>query len=366
MQYEKIMGINFMARPGINYFDVAKAAQQVTGNGKAPTIELIRGLLGTGSNSTIGTHLREWRKQQDPTQQLAIQANLPEELVALMKGLWEKVVHEATVQIDTIKNDTQNEVLQLKKSINDLQQENVCLQQQHSQDKQNKEGLLQEKAALEQLIINYKSESAAFQPKLEGLSQQLQEKQNRIEELTLQNRQIQANLEHYRESSVTQRQLDQQRMEQQQRELEQIIQQLKVDLTKTSQEKISLKHVNEQLSFEKNNLQMQLDKSTINSETITAKLAKINTELIQQTSAQQHWQAQYVSTTNKLEAQCKKEVELQAEHSFLLKQVATMKGELKELKDQNRTLAQEKWTLGQEKAQLFGQFKQLEARIIAS
>jgi len=355
-----------MARPGINYFDVAKAAQQVTGNGKAPTIELIRGLLGTGSNSTIGTHLREWRKQQDPTQQLAIQANLPEELVALMKGLWEKVVHEATVQIDTIKNDTQNEVLQLKKSINDLQQENARLQQQHSQDKQNKDSLLQEKTALEQMITNYKSESAAFQPKLEGLMQQLQERQSRIEELTLQNRQIQVNLEHYRESSLEQRQREQQRMEQQLRELEQTIQQLKVDLTRNNQEKISLKQANEQLIFEKNNLQIQLDKSGKNNEIITAKLAEINTKLIEQTSIQQHWHAQYVSATNKLEAQCKKEVELQAEHSFLLKQAATIKGELKELKDQNRMLAQEKWTLGQEKAQLFGQFKQLEARMIAS
>jgi len=43
--------------------------------------------------------------------------SLPEELVALMKELWEKVVHEATARIDTIKNDMQNEVLQLKKTL---------------------------------------------------------------------------------------------------------------------------------------------------------------------------------------------------------------------------------------------------------
>ncbi len=49
-----------MARPGITSFDVSKAAQQITGQGKAPTIEFIRILLGTGSNSTIGFHLRTW------------------------------------------------------------------------------------------------------------------------------------------------------------------------------------------------------------------------------------------------------------------------------------------------------------------
>ena len=41
-----------MARSGINYHDVAKTAQKIVGQGKAPTIELIRAQLGTGSNST--------------------------------------------------------------------------------------------------------------------------------------------------------------------------------------------------------------------------------------------------------------------------------------------------------------------------
>jgi hypothetical protein len=60
-----------MARPGINYHDVADAAQQLTGQGKNPTIEGIRAFLGTGSSSTIAPHLRDWKSKQGETQRLA-------------------------------------------------------------------------------------------------------------------------------------------------------------------------------------------------------------------------------------------------------------------------------------------------------
>ena len=162
-----------MSRSGINYFEVAKAAQQIVGCGKTPTIELIRGLLGTGSNSTIGTHLRAWRVQQDPTQQLALQADLPEELVFLMKGLWDRVTREANAKIEEIQENVKNEMTVLKQNSQKLQQENNQFQQQHQQDKQGKDGLVQEKSALEQIIITYKTESAESKAKQEGLIQQL-------------------------------------------------------------------------------------------------------------------------------------------------------------------------------------------------
>lgn len=38
-----------------------------------------------------------------------------------------------------------------------------------------------------------------------------------------------------------------------------------------------------------------------------------------------------------------------------------MKVDIKELRDQNKLLAHEKWELGQEKAQLYGQLKKIES-----
>ncbi|MGE3920797.1 MAG: DNA-binding protein, partial [Gammaproteobacteria bacterium] len=53
-----------MARTGVTYTEVAKVAVELEGQGKNPTIENVRQLLGTGSHTTIRLHLNEWRAQQ--------------------------------------------------------------------------------------------------------------------------------------------------------------------------------------------------------------------------------------------------------------------------------------------------------------
>ena len=352
-----------MSRTGINYFEVAKAAKQIVGCGKTPTIELIRGLLGTGSNSTIGTHLRAWRVQQDPTQQLALQADLPEELMFLMKGLWDRVTREANAKIEEIQENVQNEMTVLKQNSQKHQQENNQFQQQHQQNKQEKDGLVQEKSALEQIIITYKTENAESKAKQEGLIQQLQEKQDRIEELNHQNRQIQANLEHYRTASAEQRQVDQQRFEQQQREFEKTVQALQYDLMQSQQEKAKLKQINEQLCFENSILESKVDKISVHNEAIIVKLNEAQEALYQQKSTQEHWKAQYEDIYIKWEEHYKRNTELQADQAVLQHQVDTLKAELREKTSKNSVLAHEKWVLGQEKSQLFGQLKQIESSL---
>ena len=77
-----------------------------------------------------------------------------------------------------------------------------------------------------QLLTNARIEIATLTEKLAGAEQQNQEKQARIDELHRQNQQIQVNLEHYRAASLEQRLTDQQRCEQQQKQLEQTVQQV--------------------------------------------------------------------------------------------------------------------------------------------
>ena len=68
-----------MARPGVTYLDVSNTRPaKLVAAGRTPTIETIRIALGTGSNSTLGTHLRTWKSKQDITQQVAIKENIPE------------------------------------------------------------------------------------------------------------------------------------------------------------------------------------------------------------------------------------------------------------------------------------------------
>lgn len=213
-----------MARPGVTYLDVSNAAQQLVAAGRTPTIETIRIALGTGSNSTLGTHLRTWKSKQDQTQQIAIKENIPEELISALKGVWERVMNQSEDRIQTIHQETQQELMQLKQEVQRLQKGNAISQQQYHQIKQERDGFVHEKAAVEQLLTNAKIEIATLSEKLAGTDQQNQEKQARIDELHRQNQQVQTNLEHYRAASLEQRLTDQQRHAQQHKQLEQTVQ----------------------------------------------------------------------------------------------------------------------------------------------
>lgn len=347
-----------MARPGVTYLDVSRAAQQIIGRGKVPTIEGIRLLLGSGSNSTLGAHLRTWKSKQDETQQIASKENLPEELIAVLKGLWERVMLQAETQIETIKNDTQEDLAQYQQSTQQLQQENGRLQQFEAQLKQAHAGLSQEKSALEQMIAEARTKIATLQVQCDGLAQQLADKQSHIEELNKQNKQTQANLEHYREASLEQRQQEQQRAEQQHRELAHTLQQLKMENDVFRQQKIDLQQSYDQLQLAKNNWQTQLEKMTLHDEKISAELREANAALAQKTASEQHWQTQYNALYAKWELQMNALTELQTQNAVLSQKIVTVKIELENVSKENKILAHDKWTLGQEKAQLFGQLKQ--------
>ena len=349
-----------MSRPGVTYFEVAKATQTIVGKGKTPTIELIRSLLGTGSNGTIAAHLRAWREQQDLTQRLALKAELPEELISLMKGLWERVTGEANAKIDEIQQSVQTEVAQLKAKLQQLEQENAVWQQKHHQEKQAKEGFVQERAVLEQILQACKQEIAELRATQEGLAQQIREKQDRIEELRQQNKQNQANLEHYRTASAEQRQMDQQRYEEQQRDLDHAMQTLRTELIQTNQEKVCLKQVNEHLRFENEGLESQVYKALSRNEEITGKLHDTQVLLAEHINAVQHWKAQYETAYAKLEEQYQRNAEMKGEQASLIREMGSIKSKLQEISSQNSVLAHEKWILGQEKAELLGQFKQME------
>ena len=110
-----------MGRPGITYHDVANAAQQVTTADNNPTIESVRAILKTGSSSTIAQHLRDWKAKQSDTFALASKEKIPEELVAALKGLWQKLVTESEEQVEIIKQQHEDITKQHKGEIEKLQ-----------------------------------------------------------------------------------------------------------------------------------------------------------------------------------------------------------------------------------------------------
>jgi Plasmid replication region DNA-binding N-term len=349
-----------MARAGITYLNVANSAQQLMASGHEPTIERIRADLKTGSNSTIGTHLRAWRANQDPLQQLATKEKIPEELIVLLKGLWERVMDQAEVKIAAIQKEAEQNHAQHQQTLKQLQQDNTRLQQAEAQLKQARDHLIQEKMTLEHLVAKSHTEIATLQTKYDGILQQLDREQMIIEKLHKQNQQVQANLEHYHAASLEQRNQDLQRAELQQRELTHALSQFKLENEALKQQTVELQGAHEKLHVEQKNGQAERDKITLHCEIISTQLSETQQALAEKTATQRHWETQYNELNAKWETQTKITVELRMQQAVLLQQLTTAKEELEEISAQNRSLSHDRWALGQEKAQLFGQLKQLQ------
>jgi chromosome segregation ATPase len=352
-----------MARPGVTYLDVSNAAQQLTAAGRSPTIETVRIALGTGSNSTLGMHLKTWKLKQDQTQQIATKENIPEELVSALKGIWERVMNQSEDRIQSIQQETQQELTRFNQEVQRLQKDNSHWQQQYQQTKQERDSFAHEKSAVEQLLANVRIEAATLSERLTGSEKYNQEKQARIDELHRQNQQIQANLEHYRNATLEQRLADQQRYGQQQKQLEHTFSQVNQQVTQLQRENTKLQQQYQQVHFERDNLKLQLDKLHLQHEAITMNHADLFNELTKKTQDQQHWQTQHYALQTKSDEQNKSFIELQAQLAVSSQQLLKLEAALREMSEQNKALANEKWILGQEKANLYGQLKQLESCI---
>jgi len=200
-----------MPRPGITYLDVAKAATMLFERNIRPTIEGVRKILGTGSNSTINRHLRDWRDKQG--NQMELEQGLPESLLISVKGIYEAIKEESNAKIDTIKIDADKAISTLQAQLNKL----------HSDQSQ----LMQNKRALEETIQSCQEEKCALQRRLDEvnknwdkqsgenslLQSNLQDKKSEIDRLLKQLDHAQKNLDHYRESIRQERESDRQYFE---------------------------------------------------------------------------------------------------------------------------------------------------------
>ena len=77
-----------MPRAGLTYDDVTRAAEElVTLGSPSPTVKQLRERLGgTGSNSTIGEHLRTWRASKQPVPPPVLELS-PNVMAAIAKDL---------------------------------------------------------------------------------------------------------------------------------------------------------------------------------------------------------------------------------------------------------------------------------------
>ena len=88
-----------MTRPGLNYETVKRTSLTLLSQGIAPSVQKIREVLGTGSNTTIAEHLKNWRDEYAKKTIHQLPANMPQELISVFEVLWQTAMEQAQNQL---------------------------------------------------------------------------------------------------------------------------------------------------------------------------------------------------------------------------------------------------------------------------
>jgi len=352
-----------MARPGITKNDVFKAATQLVGRGTDPTIEQIRGILGTGSNSTIAGFLREWRALHVKGEADSLSDVLPAEFIGLMKGLWQRLLNQSESKVTAIQQHNEQHVSSLNAELSALKLSHSLLQQQNEQLKQEKNLLISDKLALDQVVIKKDQEITSLTTYNEGLSAQITEKEYYLAELRRLHKQAQENLEHFREASREQRLFDQERHSQQLQNAESSIRQLQQELAIVTQEKLTIMHQADIMTHEKDALQKLYETTTQEYDKLENELSHLQKAQGESEHKAQFWQMEYEKGQKKIDDQNLMLLNLQKQIAILSQQLSATNEATQELKAQHKMLSHEKWEVVQERAHLMGQLKQMQEMI---
>jgi len=280
-----------------------------------------------------------------------------------MKGLWQRVMLQSDVQVVAIQESHRNTIAELQHDLQKYKNNNQRWQGLYNQWAKDKGQLTNDKLGLEAAVTELQKGNDLLNSKQEALSQQIQDKQERITELHRLHSQAQGNLEHYRESAREQRLAEQQRFEQQLQQLEQTINQLQQRLTSLHQEKLLLQQEHDKITLEKNTIQIEHEKLSGQFVKLQHGYSCVEKELHENIQAKNQWLLQYQMAEKKVENQNNSLVDVQKQLAVLSQQLSSAQKQVKGLNEQNKFLVLEKWEIGQEKSKLEGELKQLQVML---
>lgn len=199
-----------MARAGILYSDVAKAATKLIEEGKNPTVDSVRNALGgTGSKSTIAPFLKRWKAEHQGEIAQA-EAGLPPTLLAAIKGLHQHMQAEFAEQLEQAK---QQQAEALRAAAEREQQLRTERDAALITTAALKDELAGTHAALSRLQESHHAQSVALataQADNAGLRQRLADRAAEAAALDRQLSQARAQFEHYQEATAAQREQERQ------------------------------------------------------------------------------------------------------------------------------------------------------------
>jgi chromosome segregation ATPase len=346
-----------MARAGVNFIQVSKAAEALTARGLVPTVERIRQELGTGSSSTLAPLLKQWKALQGEAVNVK---GLPGDLIEVVRSLHERMQSVADVKIETMEAEKDRIIANLRVVLSEA---NIAVTQLKNQQ-QRLETELQSMSTQYQSTAKELDTSRMSEEVLR--TQQAVSKEHLIEiktaneELKRENRTIREQVEHYQQHIALDRQ-------QEREQFRTTTQQLQNQVDQTLQQYQKLEHQHNELSTEKKNIVVLLEQLRLERNAEQQLFMQQQTELLTLTALHQDTQSQLQTAKEQVE-------NLHASNSHLHSQLATVQAENSALRsslNQQETLlattvnsltqlTDENNIVLQEKSMLQGQLKQLQ------
>ena len=346
-----------MARPGITYLDVASAATQLMEKNIRPSIEGVRRILGTGSNSTINRHLRDWRNKQG--KHIELEQGLPESLLIAVKGIYKTINEEAAEKIMSAQETCNTKMGSLESQLTAAAQKN----QQLGRDKQAMAQICEQRQIGNQALQKNRNDLQSNLDKKvnenEFMRDRLKEAKADIDRLSKQLTHSQDSVNHYRESVRLER-------ESERNKLEKKISRLKSELQKQQNSIPTLKEEVLILSYQvkslKEDRQVSMDKLDRSIHDGNNQAAKCEAERTKRTALQE--QLRILEIKNK---QLKEEAEANKAQIMTLKvkfaqserQIEALNSTTKKLEDNLSHFTNKALFLTQEKTELAMQLSQL-------
>lgn len=340
-----------MARPGINYVDVSKAAQTITDQGKNPTVDRVLAHLGTGSKSTIAPLLKEWKANQEEQNQLNTEG-LPPELIIALKQVYERVQNQADLKIVDIMDASEQALKSVKDELSQVKASIVTLTETNQDLEKALKEAISDNTELKQHLTDNKETIIRQQSELENKEQRITDYKNSLKEQKKEVANIREHLEHYQAEIAEERQRERQQHQARIQQLEQTladyldrnqrlqseIDQHLIDLTSKNKALSDLQEANQALSNQQQadkqkiiSLEEKLDTQTQRATDQKAKLTRVNEQL----SSAEKSSAILESLVNTLQVQHDKlEVkveQLSDKNSELSQEKAMLQGQLKQL-----------------------------------
>ncbi len=242
-----------MARAGVTFTDIAKAAKKVKSQGHEPTVDRVREILGTGSKSTIAPLLKKWKNNIINNDNAT---DIPSELLEVVKSLYENTQALADMSIQKIKEECDLELNELRNNLNDSTESNNKLfekiEKLDNKASKYKNSIKElNKEAETQNINNSKYEFVINENR-----NQILELKTTITELKKENKDIREHFEHYQQSTANDRQLEREQFLLTNQQLNDQIQSIKIQKNEAESQSKVLKNTiseNQEIIKELNN-----------------------------------------------------------------------------------------------------------------